>query len=500
MREVRIIVLIIIIATSIQITKQQCDCPQTAGGTFDYSTATMNTRIELFTVASGRSYDIKIPSNTDTVSFDTCGAKVDTYLTLYSNTCTLLEFNDDFCDFQSKVTYKTNGRTELKVIVNGLSCSASNFASAVKLFLTLSPIFSFPIPPQFLPFGQPFGDTILPRCDECSTSAITLPKPIQYYQKKYTQLYLNTNGVVTTNFAIYSTTPLNFPEAGKAVGTALIAPFWADVDTRSQDGGYVMYRVSTDPTPEANAKISEIFETTFESDMHVVMTWYKVGYYPEESDLLNTFQLVIFTESTTNLTIAKLTYAEKGINWVTGSGGLDGFGGYPAKVGFDRGDGVTYFALKDSYTNNIQFIDDFSNVGLTGVYYYRIDNKTVIDPSACVPSVKCKQSVALNVGAIPTFDDVNEGSLVCPSTNVRITPNLISCAMYPSSTLRLHLDYFSCELPVVVSDPYPPSFPECTNGIYTYRTDSDLCAARFTPNATDNCAIARLIVCSEVMR
>ena len=251
-----------------------------------------------------------------------------------------------------------------------------------------------------------------------------------------------------------------------------------------------MYRVSTAPTPQANLDISAIFNINFVADMEIIITWYAVGYFPEETDLLNTFQLIIYTDSAVNYTIARYNYATDGINWVTGSGGLNGFGGYPAKVGFDKGDGNSSFSVENSYTEDIQYIDNYSNVDFTGVYYYRIDNKTIIDPSACIPSAKCKASASFNVGDIPTFSDLNLNSTVCDTTLVYTTPSVITCAMYPSTSVRLHLDYFSCAIPVTVSDPVPPVFVECTTNVFTYITDTDICGSRFTPNVTDNCGIS----------
>ena len=53
----------------------------------------------------------------------------------------------------------------------------------------------------------------------------------------------------------------------------MIAPFWADVDTRSlTGGGFVWYKL----TPTA-----------------LIVKWDSVGYYDEHSDLLNTFQAIL---------------------------------------------------------------------------------------------------------------------------------------------------------------------------------------------------------------
>ena len=159
-----IAVFFLVLFSVIQLSTQQCNCPQNNVGSFDYSGLVYNTRTLIFAVQSGNSYDFIIPSNTDTVTFDTCGSADDTYLTLYNTACnSLLDFNDDNCNFQSKITYTANGKTTFRLIVNGRSCSATSFSKVVNLYITITPIITFPIPSNFEPFGQIYGDTILPR-------------------------------------------------------------------------------------------------------------------------------------------------------------------------------------------------------------------------------------------------------------------------------------------------------------------------------------------------
>ena len=89
---------------------------------------------------------------------------------------------------------------------------------------------------------------------------------------------------------------------------------------------------------------------------------------------LNTFQLVVATNGT--VSVAIFNYAEDGINWVTGSGGTNGFGGTPAIAGYNVGDGVRHFTIPDSLTNNIQFIDtNTGNTGNIGQWVFRIDSE-----------------------------------------------------------------------------------------------------------------------------
>jgi len=75
---------------------------------------------------------------------------------------------------------------------------------------------------------------------------------------------------------------LSFPRNGYKI----IAPYWADVDTRGT--GNIYYRQTTDPSLLARAT-SEIREAFPESqnitiENLLIATWYKVGYYYQNSD------------------------------------------------------------------------------------------------------------------------------------------------------------------------------------------------------------------------
>ena len=73
--------------------------------------------------------------------------------------------------------------------------------------------------------------------------------------------------------------PQIFPTFG-----ALIAPFWADVDTRGT--GRVYYRLTVNETllNKMSREIGDIFRTVFVPRYLFISTWYKVGYYNKKTD------------------------------------------------------------------------------------------------------------------------------------------------------------------------------------------------------------------------
>ena len=69
----------------------------------------------------------------------------------------------------------------------------------------------------------------------------------------------------------------------------LAAVFWADVDTRPEEGGFVWYRITTSPDllQRALRDIQRAFPTVSDLDYLFIATWDHVGYYPEQTDKVN---------------------------------------------------------------------------------------------------------------------------------------------------------------------------------------------------------------------
>src|SRR5262249_18268697 len=112
----------------------------------------------------------------------------------------------------------------------------------------------------------------LPANDDGSTDAVELPFVADFYGTNYSALYVNNNGNVTfqgpqatyTPFTIGASTP------------PIIAPFFADVDTRGTGSGLVTYGT-----------------TSYGSRPAFCVDWNGVGYYGEHTDKLNSFQLLL---------------------------------------------------------------------------------------------------------------------------------------------------------------------------------------------------------------
>lgn len=154
--------------------------------------------------------------------------------------------------------------------------------------------------------------------DDGSSSLITLPFTFCLFGDNYTTCYINNNGNVSFGSPYSAFSSTGFPVGGYP----MVAPFWADVDTRSC--GSVWYKV------ESN---------------RLIVIWEETGYYANECDKLNTFEVILTDGTDGTIGVGKnVAFSYADMAWTTGSasGGVGGFGGTPATVGINKGDGIDY--------------------------------------------------------------------------------------------------------------------------------------------------------------
>ena len=96
-------------------------------------------------------------------------------------------------------------------------------------------------------------------------------------------LQVNDDGVISFNSPFGDDTPRPLPLSGS---DQIIAPYWADVDTRGI--GQIFYRQSTDPSllARASREIQSALSLTHEVELKslLITTWDIVGYYSGNSD------------------------------------------------------------------------------------------------------------------------------------------------------------------------------------------------------------------------
>ncbi|MFM8596268.1 MAG: nidogen-like domain-containing protein [Flavobacteriales bacterium] len=183
-----------------------------------------------------------------------------------------------------------------------------------------------------VPLDSTFLLAMLPNDDSYSNS-IQLPFNFSFYGTTYDSLYINNNGNISFTQPYYTFTANPFPDPS----FNMIAPFWADVDTRSPNGGNVWYKTNAHS---------------------VIIVWDHVGYFPTMEDKLNTFQLIISDGLDTLIPNGNnVSFCYGDMQWTTGSasGGANGFGGSPATVGVNIGNGINYFQVGQFDTTGVSF-------------------------------------------------------------------------------------------------------------------------------------------------
>lgn len=231
---------------------------------------------------------------------------------------------------------------------------------------------------------EPDGDytVAMDENDDGSSAAITIPFAFSLFGATYTTLYINNNGNVSFEDPYGTYTASGFPSDDYY----MVAPFWADVDTRDS--------TDADTTDYLNGQV--LYRVT---DHALYVNWVAVGYYPEQDSLRNTFQLII-TDGTDPVIPGgnNVSFCYQDMQWTTGnaSGGVNGFGGFSATVGVNRGNGTDHaqvgrFAMDDAsyggayadssgvhWLDSTHFYLNTMNTGVPPIFGSDFDCDTVI--------------------------------------------------------------------------------------------------------------------------
>jgi len=222
-----------------------------------------------------------------------------------------------------------------------------------------------------------FTSNTLARNDDGSTGSVTLPFNVNFFGVTETHLFVNNNGNVTFTAPLATFTPFSL----LSTSSQIIAPFFADVDTRNGASGVVTYGTST---VDGHAAFGVNWDGV------------GVGYYNQRADKLNSFQLVLIDRSDTGFNNFDFEFNYRQIQWETGeaSGGVNGLGGASARAGYSNGTDAA-FELPGSAVNGA-FLDNNpvtglvhnSNVGVDGRYVFQAREGAVTpSPIAPLPSI-----------------------------------------------------------------------------------------------------------------
>jgi hypothetical protein len=237
--------------------------------------------------------------------------------------------------------------------------------------------------------------------DGSSPSAVDIGFPVNYFGTTTSAVFVNNNGNITFGSGLSAFTPSPLASLGQQI----IAPFWADVDTRTppNGGGGTVTAWGQDPTFTAeDGTVHKAF----------AVTWNGVDYYntqavdssgmPNHNSKLNFFQLILIDRSDPSdpSTVGNfdIEFNYDGITWETGdaSGGHDGLGGTSARVGYANVDSTTYEFPGSGTPGSFldggpQALASNSNVGVPGRWIFAARGGQV-DPPLLPNGVNTLQS------------------------------------------------------------------------------------------------------------
>jgi len=165
------------------------------------------------------------------------------------------------------------------------------------------------------------------RNDDGSTGSIALPFTFCFYEQDQTALFINNNGNLTFGSSFGGFTPTGFP-----TGLAMIAPFWADVDTRNATGA------------DTNLVWHKFVDLDGDNaDDTLVVTWDGVGSFPSNNSEVNTFQVAISGirnafGGPNGIGGLNALFSFGDMNWTVGTAS----GGAAATVGINAGNGIDF--------------------------------------------------------------------------------------------------------------------------------------------------------------
>lgn len=258
--------------------------------------------------------------------------------------------------------------------------------------------------PEMLPVirqNMGFTTNVLAANDDGSTAtAVPLGFMIDFFGLAATDVWVNNNGNITFTGPLFTFTPFDL----LSTATPIIAPFFADVDTRNHG-----------------------MEVTYGQDMvqgqsAFGVNWLDADYFASNTahgTQLNDFQLVLIDRSDIGSGDFDIEFNYEQILWETGdaSGGTNGVGGSSARVGYANGT-TTAFELPGSAVNGafldggpMALISNMLNSTLPGRYRFAVRNGVVTTTGTGVGtgiSITASDSAVVGAPGMPATFRRNE--------------------------------------------------------------------------------------------
>ncbi|MBW8881281.1 MAG: tandem-95 repeat protein, partial [Asticcacaulis sp.] len=249
-----------------------------------------------------------------------------------------------------------------------------------------------------------YGEVEVPRNDDEFTSynvGSVFENGLTIGGQTFSSIYVNTNGNITFGNGLDTFTP-----SGISAGNlSIIAPFWADVDTRSVSPNSGPIYVDMD-------SIGDV----------VTITWDGVDGYGLGTAQQNYFQLQLYDRGSGDFDIV---FRYQDIQWTTGTASA----GVAARAGYNLADNTNVFELSQSgdSTSMLDLEGSPGNTGQDGLWVFEVRNGTVVindPPTTGTDTYTVGQGAVLTVGA--------QSGLLANDSDPQGTPLSASLASGPS--------------------------------------------------------------------
>ena len=266
------------------------------------------------------------------------------------------------------------------------------------------------------------GDPCQRNDDDFTQIPLSLGWTFTMYGQAFNSVYINNNGNVSFGAGFCEYTSTGFPVSG----FPMVAPFWSDVDTRAALSGVVHYRL------DAN---------------RLVVIWDHVGYYGAHDDKLNTFELIMTDGTDPTIGVGNnVCFCFDDMQWTTGDAslGIGGFGGVPATVGVNKGNGVDFFQVGRFGDPGLAY--DGPGGATDGVDY--LDNRTFCFDVA---------GAATNQPPLATGFPPSRTVTVCLGDSLRLETAFTSPEVGQTTTTDVNMDGLPPARSSIVNEPGNPS-------------------------------------------
>ncbi|KAL7869915.1 hypothetical protein AOLI_G00139030 [Acnodon oligacanthus] len=235
-------------------------------------------------------------------------------------------------------------------------------------------------PPVFYPFGLGAGDAFNNPIDDGSSSAIGLQSLFSFFGRTYSQLFVNNNGYLTFDQAMFNFVPLRFVANS---GRDIIAPLWTDMDNRAN--GAISYNQYSNGSvlSQATRDINQYFPgVNFTATWVFVATWDKVAYF-SYSGSETSFQVVLISGG--NFSFVLMNYGDIAPT------------NLKAEAGYDTNFTDAFVILWSENKFTIQSLGYLSNVNVPGRWAFLVNQPSDAITRDNVLSVRLKVLTGSNL-------------------------------------------------------------------------------------------------------